>query len=134
MSPHQSPNACARPMSEQARHAAGVEARRPAAAAAARSIWIAKPMPKSAAKIVMNLPWTSQSTSACATRSGIQVHISDGSMYARERRVEPAHVGGEDAEERGAAQAVDDGDALAAGDRPDRFGAQACADVARRRA
>ena len=40
----------------------------------------------------------------------------------RHRRVEPAHVGGDDAEERRAAQAVDDGDAFAAGDGPDRFG------------
>ena len=36
------------------------------------------------------------------------------------RRVEPAHVGREDAEERGAAQAVDDGDALPGRDRADR--------------
>ena len=43
-------------------------------------------------------------------------------MYAANRRVEPAHVGGEDAEERGAAQAVDDGDALIAGHRPDLLG------------
>ena len=38
------------------------------------------------------------------------------------RRVEPAHVGGEDAEERGAAQAVDDRDAFGAGDRANRLG------------
>ena len=30
----------------------------------------------------MNLPWTSQSTNACARRSGSHGHISDGSMYA----------------------------------------------------
>ena len=28
------------------------------------------------------MPWTSQSTSACARRSGSHVHISDGCMYA----------------------------------------------------
>ena len=39
-----------------------------------------------------------------------------------DRRVEPAHVGGEDAEERGAAEAVDDSDALVAGHRADGFG------------
>ena len=54
--------------------------------AAARSIWIAKPTPKSAAKIVMNLPLTSQSTSAWAIRSGIQVHINSAGCRRRAAR------------------------------------------------
>ena len=64
----------------ESRHAAARRTTTPWPRLAARSIWIAKPTPKSVAKMVMNLPLTNQSTSAWAMRSGIQVHIRLGRM------------------------------------------------------
>ena len=39
--------------------------------------------------MVMNLPWTKQSTAACVERSGSQCHIRVGSMYAANGALKP---------------------------------------------